>query len=87
LRAQRLGIERIRATGNGGSIEFGRQATLDPDVLLGLIGAHPERYRLDGPYKLRFSWEEVDAAERLGALGQLLDELGAEAPAPVYSQA
>ncbi len=87
LRAQRLGIERIRATVSGGSIEFGRQATLDPDVLLGLIGSHPERYRLDGPYKLRFSWDAVDAAERLGALGHLLDELGAEAPAPVYSQA
>jgi len=87
LLAQRLGIERIRATSGGGTIEFGKNATLDPDVLLGLIAAKPENYRLDGPYKLRFTWDEIGPGERLGELEHLLNELGAKAPAPVYSQA
>ena len=87
LRAQRLGIERIRATAKGGSIEFGRNARIDPDLVLNMIASNPDSYRLDGPYKLRFSWEETAGEARLARIGTLLERLGAEPSGSVYSQA
>jgi transcription-repair coupling factor (superfamily II helicase) len=80
LLAQSLGIEKIQAGAKGGSIRFGPRATVDPVAMVGLVARNPQAYRLDGSFKLRFSWQiEVDTA-RIDALERLLAQLGAEGP-------
>jgi hypothetical protein len=43
-----------------------------------LIESDSKRYRLDGPYKLRFSWVLDSPEKRIAALDKLLRRLGAE---------
>ena len=42
-----------------------------------------KRYRLDGPYKLKFSWALESPEKRIPALDKLLRRLGAEDAAAV----
>jgi transcription-repair coupling factor (superfamily II helicase) len=85
LIAQQLGISRIRASASGGTIEFGKNASIDPAVLLSLVAESNGAYRLDGPWKLRFEWDEPATDTRIAATKNLLNELGADAQTPVYS--
>jgi transcription-repair coupling factor (superfamily II helicase) len=77
LLAVSIGITKIRAGDNGGSATFGERASIDPLKLVKLIDEAPETYRLDGSYKLRFSWELESPDERIPATEELLLELGA----------
>jgi transcription-repair coupling factor (superfamily II helicase) len=77
LLAQRVGILKIQAGASGGTLRFGERAAIDPVALVRLIEREPGRYRLDGPYKLRFSWTFPDEAARIEALRALLLRLGA----------
>jgi transcription-repair coupling factor (superfamily II helicase) len=82
LLAERLGIAKIQAGTEAGSITFAERSRVDPTRLLKLIESDGKRYRLDGPYKLRFSWTLDNPEKRLAALDKLLKRLGAEdAPA------
>ncbi|HEY3516693.1 MAG TPA: transcription-repair coupling factor, partial [Gammaproteobacteria bacterium] len=56
LLAEQLGIAKIQAGAEGGSVTFAQRSRVDPTRLLRLIEGDAKRYRLDGPYKLRFSW-------------------------------
>ena len=80
LLAAGLGIEKIQAGGSGGVLRFGRHARIDPKALVGLVEDEPERYRLDGPFKLRFSSTAASEAERIRAVEKLLLRLGATEP-------
>jgi transcription-repair coupling factor (superfamily II helicase) len=84
LLALKLGIAKIQASGEGGSVRFAERAKVDPVRLIALIEGDPERYRLDGPYKLKFSWRVEAAEQRVGALEKLLKRL---APKNVESAA
>ena len=44
-------------------------------TLFKLIEGEPKRYRLDGPYKLRFTWQLESPEQRLPALEKLLRRL------------
>ncbi|HEU4618449.1 MAG TPA: transcription-repair coupling factor [Gammaproteobacteria bacterium] len=77
LLAQRLGVRKVQAGASGGSITFADRAKVDPAALVGLVGDEPETYRLDGPYKLRFSWGHAHDEQRVGAVEKLLLRLGA----------
>jgi transcription-repair coupling factor (superfamily II helicase) len=79
LLALDIGAIKVQAGDRGGSLTFGNRAGVDPAKLVELLAHHPERYRLDGPYKLRFKWNLDDAAARLNATERLLIELGANA--------
>jgi len=81
LLAISIGVTEIRASDRGGTITFAQHATIDPVRLVELIDSAPALYRLDGPYKLRFSWELDDPSERLGASEALLARLGASVEA------
>jgi transcription-repair coupling factor (superfamily II helicase) len=78
LLAQTIGIARLQAGPRGGTVAFSQSASIDPARLIELIAREPTRYRLDGPFKLRFSWTETDEGRRIDALECLLLELGAE---------
>ena len=56
-------------------MRFAERAKVDPVRLIALIEGDPERYRLDGPYKLQFSWRVEAAEQRVGALEKLLKRL------------
>ena len=78
LLAAQLGIAKIQAGAEGGSITFAERSRVDPTRLLKLIESDTKRYRLDGPYKLRFSWTLENPEKRIAALEKLLRRLGAE---------
>jgi transcription-repair coupling factor (superfamily II helicase) len=75
LMAQQLGIAKIQAAGEGGNIRFAERSKVDPLRLLKLIEGDAAHYRLDGPYKLRFSWRLEAPEQRIGAIERLLRRL------------
>jgi len=75
LIAQKLGIAKIQAGPEGGNVRFAERAKVDPLRLIALIESDKERYRLDGPFKLRFSWRVEAAEQRVGAVEKLLNRL------------
>ena len=77
LLAQRLGIAKIQAGAQGGTVRFGERSSVDPLVLLALIEDDGNTYRLEGPFKLRFTAKAETAAERMAAVQALLTKLGA----------
>jgi transcription-repair coupling factor (superfamily II helicase) len=78
LLAEQLGLAKIQAGGENGSITFAERSRVDPTRLMKLIESDSKRYRLDGPYKLRFSWVLDSPEKRIAALDKLLRRLGAE---------
>ena len=69
----------IRA--GGGSIRFGKGAGVDAAALVQLVANDPERYSLDGPYRLRFKLTPPVADDRrLERIERLLLKLGASPP-------
>ena len=84
LLAQRLGVAKIQAGAEGGSVRFAERASIDPAKLIALIESDKQRYRLDGPFKLKFHWRVEAAEQRVGAVEKLLRRL---APSDVESAA
>ncbi len=81
LMAQSLGVRKIRADEAGGVLQFAEEAAVDPVRLVQLVADGNGRYRMDGPFKLRFSWSPPADADLANAVGALLSRLGApEAP-------
>jgi transcription-repair coupling factor (superfamily II helicase) len=78
LLAEQIGIAKIQAGAESGSITFAQRSRVDPTRLLKLIEGDAKRYRLDGPYKLRFSWTLENPDKRIAALDKLLRRLGAD---------
>ena len=83
LLAEQLGIAKIRAGAEGGNVTFAQRSRVDPTRLLRLIEGDSKRYRLDGPYKLKFSWTLENPDKRIAALDKLLRRLGADDAAAV----
>ncbi|MBN1239983.1 MAG: transcription-repair coupling factor [Gammaproteobacteria bacterium] len=81
LLAQRLGAAKLQAGPAGGSLRFSERARVDPVALVNLVEGEPERYRLDGQYRLRFSWpkasQPVPDEQRIRDVEKLLLRLGA----------
>jgi len=77
LLAQSIGVTKVQAGDRGGSVTFGEHASIDPLKLVKLIDEAPEIYRLDGSYKLRFTWALETPGERITQTEELLLELGA----------
>jgi len=77
LLAHQLGVAKIQAGLSGGQIRFGEHSTMDPLALLSLVEDQSEDYRLNGPFKLRFKWDQVLEEDRIRALEMILTRLGA----------
>jgi transcription-repair coupling factor (superfamily II helicase) len=77
LLAQPLGIDKIQAGAQGGLLRFGERAKVDPVALISLIADEPEKFSLDGPFKLRFVSETRTDLQRIQAVETLLLRLGA----------
>lgn len=75
LRASRLGIQKISASGQIGKLDFGPTPAINPGVLIQLIQVHAKRYQMEGPQRLRFSLDAIEPQERLFEINALLDKL------------
>ncbi|WP_107853043.1 transcription-repair coupling factor [Oceanimonas marisflavi] len=76
-KASTLGIEKIDAGPQGGTISFGQDARVDPGYLVGLLQSQPRIYKMEGPSKLRFAIPSADAKARLALVGDMLNEFAA----------
>ncbi|MEJ2643660.1 MAG: transcription-repair coupling factor [Gammaproteobacteria bacterium] len=75
LRAAPLGITKIEGGERGGRLLFAPQPHVDPGVNIALIQNQPERYKLDGADRLRFTGDMPEAEQRLDAVATLLATL------------
>ncbi|OYD25138.1 transcription-repair coupling factor [Oceanimonas baumannii] len=76
-KASELGIEKIDAGPQGGTINFGQDARVDPGYLVSLLQSQPRIYKMEGPTKLRFAIPSNDAKARLSLVGDMLNEFAA----------
>jgi transcription-repair coupling factor (superfamily II helicase) len=78
LLASQIDVKKIQAGAESGLIVFSDKARVDPVALIRLIADHPERYRLQGQYRLRITWQvPARDEERVPRLESLLRQLGA----------
>ena len=81
LLAQGLGVSKVQAGAETGTMRFAERSRVDPTTLIHLVQKDSEHYRLDGAYKLKFWWRADSPTERIDALEKLLRRLGAGRPA------
>jgi len=74
LRAAHLGVKKIEASDRGGVIEFHEDAQIDPGFLVGLLQSRPDKYKFDGPTKIKFVESLTDRRERMNFIDELLTQ-------------
>lgn len=75
LKAERLGIVKIEANDKGGKFEFSEKPHVKPETIITLIQKQSQRFRLEGPMRLRFTLDQHAPNERIGLVDKLLDLL------------
>jgi len=70
-----LGVARLDANAEGGSIGFKDQPHVDMEALIGIVQSEPRIYRFDGTYGLRFATDLSDDQQRLAFVEALLARL------------
>ena len=75
-RAATLGIRRLELGAAAGLVEFGPASRVEPDRVVRLVQQPGDRYRLDGPTRLRVRVATADAASRVATAESLLAYLG-----------
>lgn len=75
LKAYALGIIKIEAGEQGGKLEFNEQPNVKPETIIRLIQEKSQRFRLDGPTRLRFTLPAHQANERIGLVNQVIEAL------------
>src|SRR5690606_34643608 len=81
LAARDVGVAKINAGVEGGTVRFGERTAVDPHRLIGLVEKEPHRFKLDGPFKLKYVWRATSELERIAIVEKVLARLGAGAPA------
>ena len=77
LRAEALGITKLRAGSRGISLDFTTQPRIDSVKLIRLIQSQPKLYKLEGQKRLQQFVALEDPAKRGDAATRLLDTLAA----------
>ena len=75
LKADTLGIIKIEANEKGGKFEFNEKPNVKPETIIRLIQTQSQRFRLDGPTRLRFSLDKHEPKQRIELVEKLLGEL------------
>jgi transcription-repair coupling factor (superfamily II helicase) len=75
LKAMPLGIARIDAGPQGGSIEFRQNTPINPMVIIGLMQRKPSIYKMEGANKLKFIQASDTSQARFTCITSLLNEL------------
>ena len=74
-KARAIGIRRVDFGDTGGRIEFNEDTCANPVALLEMIQRHPFDYKLQGPHKLRLTFDEESVEERMRITAEILDKL------------
>jgi transcription-repair coupling factor (superfamily II helicase) len=77
LRAAPWGIQRLEVAATGGLVQFAEDHRIDLARVLTLVQMQPQRYRLDGSHRIRFSIESAEESKRIRTAETLLAALGA----------
>jgi len=72
LVAATIGIVKIKAFGQKGSIDFDENPAIDAGVMINLIQCHTTRYQMEGPKRLRFNLDSTTNEERIHEIKQLV---------------
>jgi len=75
MQADKIGIQKIEATANGGKLKFHSATAVDPMALVKLVQMEPKRYGFGGPDEFRFRVDTTDARERIAFIEALLAKL------------
>ena len=75
LKAQAIGISRIEANAQGGSVEFSDNTKVEPMTIINLIQKQPAQYKMQGANKLKFIKASEDSQARFTVITNLLNEL------------
>lgn len=78
LDAAALGIEKIDASAAGGYLQFGRNANVNPVVLVQLVQSAGQAYRMQGADRLQFRLAMPNEEDRFNAVEELLRTLAAD---------
>ncbi len=73
--AEKFGITKLEANNKGGKIEFIEKPHVDPLKIIKLIQRPDQRFRLEGPTRLRFTWDEHELTDRISLVEKILAEL------------
>ena len=74
-KARAIGVRRVDFGESGGRIEFNEDTSANPVALLEMIQRHPFDYKLQGPHKLRLTFDEESAEERMRISAEILEKL------------
>ncbi|MFP8966273.1 transcription-repair coupling factor [Pokkaliibacter sp. CJK22405] len=75
LRATELGIVKLEANQESGLLEFAQDTRVDPFKLIQLVQRQPNRYKLQGGQKIRFTLPMKTPEQRFAAIEGLFDTL------------
>ncbi len=75
LRAETIGIHKIKAGSKNGYIEFTAKPNIEPLNIIKLIQKHPDIYKFDGKTKLKFTWQHPEAEKWLAELDGLFNKI------------
>lgn len=75
LKAAEIGILKIETAANGGRINFSPEPKIDPLTIIGLVQNHAQRYKMDGPEKLRFIESLESSDDKIKFINNLLATL------------
>ncbi|WP_337245698.1 transcription-repair coupling factor [Luteimonas sp. gir] len=82
LQATALGIRKLDLGEAGGRVQFADKPKVDPLAVIGLVQGQPQRYRMDGPDKLRITLDLPDAESRIKTARGLLIALAPSSSPP-----
>lgn len=74
LLSQQIGIKKVEAHARGGIIEFSEHTRIDPGYIIKLIQTRSDRFKLDGPQKLKLSLNADDNQQRIELISDMLNE-------------
>ena len=75
LRAESIGISRIDCGAENGSLEFSPETQVEPLAIVKMVQSAPNRYRLEGANKLRFTDLMNQPERRFSVIETLLSKL------------
>lgn len=75
IRLEGIGVEKVDMNSRHGTIEFGRQTTVDPVRIVHLVQQQPHRYALAKGTQLKFTTETETADQRFATIEKILNTI------------
>lgn len=75
LKADDLGIIKIEAGEKSGKLEFNEKPNVKPENIIKLIQNQSQRFKLDGPTRLRFTLDKHELKDRVAIVEKIVNEL------------